>query len=98
MCYYITATVPVSADLQRLREIGRIHSVALQSVANPLLQRQLHEDERQFLTTGGHCDCGTVLGARRREREQKAEPDHATQRKAIALGKAGWSAAKVKRW
>ena len=98
MCYYITATLPDSAAFDDIREIGRRHAVGLKPSLNDAVQEQLLKDERQFLTTTGHCDCGTVLGSRRQERRRAKHRDSGIQRKAAKLRKDGWSESKVQRW
>ena len=98
MCYYISATLPDSVDVDRIREIGRQHGVGLKPSQNESLQEQLLKDEQQFLTTTGHCDCGTVLGSRRQERRRADHRDEGIERKVAKLRKDGWSEAKVQRW
>jgi hypothetical protein len=98
MCYYITATLPETADLGGLRSIGRRHGVALEASVNASLQAQLLKSERQFLTTTGHCDCGTVLGLRRRDRRRAEQSEDTIGRRIVKLRKDRWSEAKIQRW
>jgi len=51
--------------------------------------------ERQYLTTRGHCDCGTVLAPRRLESHEAFEDRLA--REAFRLARRGWSEAKIAR-
>ncbi len=97
MCYYITATFPNSADAALLSDIGRRHSVALVPCHNSFLQEQLYPGESQYLTSRGRCNCGTVLGSRRKERGF-AHDTNAVEQKISRLRKSGWSETKVQRW
>lgn len=98
MCYYIAAILPARADLKRMIEIGRSCSIALKPFENASLQQQLSAGERAFLTTKGHCDCGTVLGSLRRERLLEAEQKAAMEEKIVKLRKSGWKDIKIERW
>jgi hypothetical protein len=98
MCYYITATLPASADLKRLRAVGQKHSIALHPMSNASLHHQLPAGECQFLTSSGHCACGTVLGSRRQERRRKENEKDAVLRKIAKLRKEGWTEVKIRRW
>ena len=58
-------------------------------IHNPSVESILKPSEAQFLTTVGHCDCGTALGqgaAQMRGRDQAAK-----------LAKKGWSPSKIER-
>ncbi|WP_460736245.1 hypothetical protein [Lysobacter tyrosinilyticus] len=57
------------------------------------MERQLGRAQRYFLTTLGHCDCGTVLGSHY-QRTRRA-PDWATEEQRLL--KKGWSKSKVAR-
>ncbi|MBF6023969.1 hypothetical protein [Lysobacter niastensis] len=57
------------------------------------MERQLGRDQRYFLTTPGHCDCGTVLGSHYQRARQAKDWAADEQR----LLKKGWSKAKVAR-
>lgn len=91
MCYYIALVVrgsdPASID-QVLRKNGR----KAKPLANPSIASALEPGEAQFLTTVGHCDCGTTLAP--------ATVDRASKRsqQAAKLAKKGWSQAKIDRW
>ena len=92
MCHYITAVLPESAEHDRLDAIARHHGRQFQRLCNPGVEAQIPPDEQYFLTTVGHCDWGTALGALARGR---GDPDwQALERR---LQKKGWSAAKVAR-
>jgi hypothetical protein len=98
MCLYITAVLPAAADGSALAGIAARHGRVLKPLLNPAVQARLEAGERYFLTTPGHCDCGTALGAIRRH-EEHAEASHskadAEERK---LRRKGWSEAKLARW
>ena len=57
-------------------------------IHNPSVESILKPGEAQFLTTVGHCDCGTVLGQRGRGQAPKL---------AKKLVKKGWSPSKIER-
>ncbi|KRC35054.1 MULTISPECIES: hypothetical protein [unclassified Lysobacter] len=94
MCRFITATLPIAADIAALDAIARRHGRQLQPMANASIERQIGPGFRYFLTTLGHCDCGTPLGRRAPERSRR-EPDPAEA--AQRLRRKGWSEAKIER-
>jgi hypothetical protein len=63
MCHFISAVLPSSADLSALAGVMARHGRALKPQINPVLGAQLQAGEQLLLTTAGHCDCGTALGA-----------------------------------
>jgi len=63
MCHFISAVLPGSADLSALAGVMAHHGRALKPQRNPALEAQLQAGEQLLLTTAGHCDCGTALGA-----------------------------------
>ena len=92
MCHYVTAVLPAAADVSRLRDIAESHRHALRPLQSPAMQRQLKAGEQYFLTTAGHCDCGTPLGA------LKARPrrnDRVVEERKLRLK--GWSESKIAR-
>ena len=93
MCHYITAVLPKSADHDRLDAIARHHGRQFRPLHSPSIEAQIQPDEQYFLTTAGHCDCGTPLGAV--ARGHRGAPDwHALERRLI---RKGWSKGKVAR-
>jgi len=40
------------------------HGRAAMPLDNPSIREVLRDGERQYLTTRGHCDCGTILATR----------------------------------
>jgi hypothetical protein len=96
MCYFITAILPSDANLDRMRELAHAHHLKLEAVHNPHVKEQLKPNEHQYVTTMGHCDCGTMIGAATRQESHHAEPN--IQRKIKSFKDQGWSASKVDRW
>lgn len=96
MCHFITAVLPLSANQIALAEIAHKYGRKLQQLANPSVEAQLQAGETYFLTTVGHCDCGTALGARAREYAQAKPVDKLAQERKLKLK--GWSSAKISRW
>ncbi|RDZ27254.1 hypothetical protein [Lysobacter silvisoli] len=92
MCHFITATLPASADAAALDAIARRHGRQLQPLHSPGVQAQLGADLRYYLTTPGHCDCGTALGARVRRAAPRDEAEEARR-----LRRKGWSEGKIER-
>ncbi len=93
MCHFITAVLPESADHERLDAIARHHGRQFARLPNPGVEAQLRPDEQYFLTTVGHCDCGTALGALARSEHGAPDWKALEQR----LLKKGWSRTKVAR-
>lgn len=95
MCHFITAVLPGSANHSALSEIAAKHGRALKPQRNPSIEELLNPGERYFLTTLGHCDCGTTLG----RAESKIEQRHkrAAENERVKLRRNGWSEAKIKR-
>jgi hypothetical protein len=93
MCHFVTLIVPVS-DPDAVRSVMERHGRAAWPSDNPSLRSVLREGERQYLTTRGHCDCGTVLAAHRSSPEAQAEE---LARETARLKRKGWSDTKVAR-
>lgn len=62
MCTFITIVLPAHADRAALETRLRAHRRRLCPQDDTGLARQLTSDEAPFVTTWGHCDCGTPLG------------------------------------
>ena len=92
MCHYITAVLPASADIAALTALAEKYGRRLRALSNPSIRRQLQAGENYFLTTPGHCDCGTPLGARTAD----AADDGQAQMRKLRLK--GWSETKIARW
>ncbi|HEY0648245.1 hypothetical protein [Phenylobacterium sp.] len=87
----MTLVVP-AADPAAVKRVLERHGRVAQPIANPSVARRLLPGEAQFLTTPGHCDCGTVLAPR-------VGPDfEATlEQEGARLARKGWSKSKVAR-
>jgi hypothetical protein len=88
VCQYITLivrgeTTHVASALWR-------HGRRATGINNPSVRRVLGDQEEQFLTTAGHCDCGTVLAS---------APAHSAdyEIEAERLREKGWPEAKIER-
>lgn len=98
MCTFITAILPAEADRGALESRLHAHRLRLQPQANPGLARQLQAGEAAFLTTRGHCDCGTALGsACSRAGKSPGRPEDRAAADALKLRRKGWSEAKIAR-
>jgi hypothetical protein len=94
MCHFITL-VASSSDEPWLDSWMKGHGRRARTISNPSLQKILKPDERQFLTSAGNCDCGTVLGMRQASADAAAAQHAKT---AAKFRKRGWSRAKIERW
>lgn len=91
MCHFVLAALPVDADVAALDAVAREHGRRLQPLHHPDLERQWGAQMRAYVTTPGHCDCGTVVGSRLRA----GAPDWDAE--ARKLVRKGWSEAKAAR-
>lgn len=60
MCHFITL-IACTDDDEAVRETMKRHGRDATPVDNPSVRKVLASGERQYLTTPGHCDCGTIL-------------------------------------
>lgn len=88
MCSYITLVV--RGDASDVPAVLQRHGRKATPMENSSIRRVLVAGETQFLTTIGHCDCGTVLGAAR-------ENPSALRDEGERLRREGWSDAKIGR-
>lgn len=93
MCHFVLAVLPASAPIPALDALARTHGRQLSPLDNAALQAQLRPDQRAFVTTLGHCDCGTVLGEDLAV--GKARVDAGAEHRRLA--RKGWSEAKIAR-
>ncbi len=93
MCHYITAVLPKTADHRELDAIARTHGRQFRPLSNPSIEAQIGTDEAYFMTTLGHCDCGTPLGSLAYRAART--PDWPAQEQRLL--KKGWSKTKVAR-
>ena len=98
MCHFISAVLPGSADLSALAGVMAHHGRALKPQSNPALEAQLQPGEQLLLTTAGHCDCGTALGALERNAARLERRRRSSERKEASLRRRGWSEARIRRW
>jgi hypothetical protein len=87
MCYFITLVVRGS-DRAAIAPVVMRHGRGATPIHNPSVESILKPAEAQFLTTVGHCDCGTVLGQRGRGQAAKLVKK---------LVKKRWSPSKIER-
>jgi predicted alpha/beta-hydrolase family hydrolase len=92
MCHYVTLIAPTD-DVAAVRRVMNRHGRAAELIENPSVAKVLRDGERQFLTTPGHCDCGTVLAGRR----EGADLEKSLAAEEAKLARRGWSAAKIER-
>jgi hypothetical protein len=93
MCYFITLIAP-SDDMATIGAIMKRHGRAATLIENHSLRKVMRENERQYLTTRSHCDCGTVLALNHNPAE-KFEIELVKEQ--ARLKRKGWSAAKIAR-
>ena len=93
MCHFVTLIVPTD-DADAVGAIMKRHGRAADPIDNPSIRKVLKVGERQFLTTSGHCDCGTVLAPRH---ETAASFEEKLAKHAARLKRKGWSEAKIAR-
>ena len=93
MCHFITLIAPTEDVAAVSAVLGR-HGRAARPVDNPSVRGVLREGERQYLTTSGHCDCGSVLSLRRDTPEELQKKLSAEEAR---LQRKGWSNAKIAR-
>jgi hypothetical protein len=91
MCLYV-ALVVRGGDAYTIDRVLRRHGRQARPFANATLAGSLLPGEAPFLTTVGHCDCGTVLAPIVADREGKRTEQ------AAKLVKRGWSKGKIERW
>ena len=91
MCYYI-ALVVRGSDAATIDGVLRRHGRQAKAISNASILGALIPGEAQFLTTVGHCDCGTALAPTVIDRAAKRTEQ------AAKLAKKGWSQAKIDRW
>lgn len=85
--------VPTDATAS-VRAVMERHGRTAAPIDNPSIRKVLRENERQYLTTRGHCDCGTVLA------HQPIRPEgleNKLDKERSRLIRKGWSVAKIAR-
>ncbi len=93
MCHFITLIAPTD-DAEAVRAVMDRHGRAATMIDNPPLRMMLRDGERQYLTTRGHCDCGTVLAPRHDTPEAFEEK---IAKEITRWKRKGWSETKIAR-
>lgn len=62
------------------------------------MEAQLQPGQRLLLTTAGHCDCGTALGAFERKAALLERRRRSDERKEASLRRRGWGESRIQRW
>ena len=93
MCHFVTLIAPTD-DANAVRAIMDRHGRAADPTDNPSVRKVLLEGERQYVTTRGHCDCGTVLAPGHNTPETFEEK---LAKEAARMKRKGWSEAKITR-
>jgi hypothetical protein len=91
MCIFITVIAKAS-DKELVSDILINAGCRAEVIDNPSLGKRISEDEIQFISTTGHCNCDTVLGY---------EPDSSSDKFAANIKKLKrkkWSQAKIDRY
>jgi len=91
MCHFVTVVLPAASVLERSLEIAAAHGAAFSPHRNPSMMKCFDREAQPFRATARHCDCGTVLGRRRRDSGPRTADESKLRRK-------GWSEAKIARW
>lgn len=92
MCHYLTAALPESADLPKLRPLLKAHRQVLRPAVNAWVQAQLPPGAQYLSCTSKHCDCGTAVGWSAYHEQRLPPPDDAEK-----LRRKGWSEARIQR-
>ena len=93
MCHFVTLIVP-TGDTDAVAAVMDRHGRVAAPIDNPSIRKVLREGEHQYLTTRGHCDCGTVLAPRHDTPETFEEK---LAREEARMRRKGWSETKVAR-
>ena len=93
MCHFVTLIAPTE-DEDAVRAIMERYGRAAAPIDNASVRSVLRDGERQYLTTRGHCDCGTVLAPRHDTPEAFEEK---LAKEAARMTRKGWSETKIER-
>jgi hypothetical protein len=88
MCQYIILIV--RGEIAHVASALQRHGRRATGINNPSVRRVLGAQEEQFLTTPGHCDCGTVLAS-----APARLPDYHVEAK--RLREKGWRETRIER-
>jgi hypothetical protein len=92
MCHFITLIAPTT-DATAVLTVMKRHGRAAAPIDNRSIRKVLREGEHQYLTTSGHCDCGTILG----QGEDSSETEARLAKETDRMLRKGWSEAKIAR-
>lgn len=99
MCHFIFLILPAKADCAAVGAVCERHERAFRPVdSSKIVSPFLVEGERMYLTTAGHCDCGTPLIPRREDYFVQHNQDHMLVQRAEKLRKDGWKQHKIANW
>lgn len=90
MCHFITLITP-TGNAALVRSVMERHGRRADPIDNPSIRKILTNGERQYLTTRGQCDCGTVLAPSTDTVEEQLAKD------ASRMRRRGWSETKIAR-
>lgn len=93
MCHFITLIVPTD-NAALVRSVVDRHGRTAEPIDNPSIRKLLNDGECQYLTTRGHCDCGTVLAPRG---DTIHSLDEKLAKEVARLRRKGWSETKIAR-
>lgn len=91
MCIFITV-ICAGSDEDLISGILINAGRSAEVIDNPSLRKSIDEGDIQFITTNGHCDCGTILG----DEPQGISDKFAADIKKLKRKK--WSQAKIDRY
>ena len=77
-----------------VRAVMDRHGRAASPIDNPSIKKVLRDGEHQYLTTSGHCDCGTVLAP---QHDTPEALENKLIKEVAKMKRKGWSAAKIAR-
>ena len=93
MCHFIMLIVPTD-DAAAIRAVMERHGRAADPIDNPSVRKVLRDGEHQYVTTRGHCDCGTVLAPCHDTPEAFEET---LAKEEARMRRKGWSDSKIAR-
>lgn len=98
MCQFITAIFPSDADTPELAALFRAHGRTCSAYVSVSLAMQIGSTESSYITTVGHCDCGTPLGGASTDAAAGSGDGRDARDIEIArLRRKGWSQSKIER-
>jgi hypothetical protein len=93
MCHFITLIASTQDD-EAVREIMKRHGRNAAPIDNPSVRNVLANGERQYLTTSGHCDCGTILAS---NQDNAGNFEKEIAHDVARMRRKGWSGTKIDR-